>query len=206
VDDLSRDLFRRWVDGDSRVAGEIVNRYAALLYTVVVRRLSGGLARRVDPEDLLQSVWKDFFTRSGDRVYQVEKPGDLRALLCTFARNKVRKKVRYLTQQKRHHAREVLVDRDGDLADCQARQLSPDDLVALADEVGSVLARLKEDERQAARLLLDGRSTAEIAAELGCAERTVRRKLERVRERLTAADEAPDPAPPVPAPATGADP
>src|SRR5262249_6413523 len=104
------------------------------------------------------------------------------------------------------HAREVLVDRDGDLADCQARQLSPDDLVALADEVGSVPARLKEDERQAARLLLDGRTTSEIAAELGCAEGPVRRKLERVRERLTAADEAPEPASPVPAPATGADP
>jgi RNA polymerase sigma factor (sigma-70 family) len=205
VDDLSRDLFRRWMDGDSRVAGEIVNRYAALLYTVVVQRLSGGLARRVDPKDLLQSVWKDFFTRAGGRVYRVEKPGDLRALLCAFARNKVRKRVRDLKRQKRHYAREVLVDRDEGLTDCQGQQLSPEDIVALADELETVLAQLNEGERQAARMMLEGWTTAEIAAEMSCAERTVRRKLERVRERLTATPEAGEPES-GPRPATGADP
>jgi RNA polymerase sigma factor (sigma-70 family) len=207
VDDSSRQLFDRWLAGDSQAPGEIVDRYAALLFTIVMDRLSRGLARRLHPSDVLQSIWKDVFTGARTKSYKIEKPGDLRALLCEFARNKVKNKIRYLNQQKRLYTQEVLSDPVETLADCPEQRLSPEHVVELADEVEHVLGRLTPDQRQIVQWMLQDRSTTEIAAELKCADRTVRRKLEQIRQCLAAtADSEAGTACAAVAPPPGADP
>jgi DNA-directed RNA polymerase specialized sigma24 family protein len=62
------------------------------------------------------------------------------------------------------------------------REASPSDQALLADLKEYFLEQLRDDTlRKVAELRLDGHSNREIAGQLGCSERTVERKLERIR-------------------------
>ena len=100
-----------------------------------------------------------------------------------------------LLQERR---RQQALKRGGSAGPEGARTADPDEAVALDEIVGaeptpefavriaehfeSLLARLPDEElRQIARLRLEEYSSDEIAQRLGCAERTVRRKLVLIR-------------------------
>ena len=54
-------------------------------------------------------------------------------------------------------------------------------VVAFADQMEKLLSMLSDEERSLVQLKLDGHKQEEIAEQLGCSERTVRRLLSRVR-------------------------
>ncbi len=61
TDPLSAQLLIRWREGDQAAADALFRRYAERLIGLVRLRLSEKLARRVDPEDIVQSVYRSFF-------------------------------------------------------------------------------------------------------------------------------------------------
>lgn len=72
-------------------------------------------------------------------------------------------------------------DRDA-LALAVSREPSPDSAVIIAEQVQELLDALPDlILRQIAEWRMDGLSNAEIAGKMGCAVRTVERKLERIR-------------------------
>ena len=64
------------------------------------------------------------------------------------------------------------------------REPPPDEAAAFADQLDNLLARLDEEDSRVVQLKLEDRTNEEIAHEMKCSERTVRRILNRVRSRL----------------------
>src|SRR5436305_1291848 len=87
-------LVARWRAGDQQAAAELFRRYADRLIALARSRLSARLARRIDPEDVVQSAYRSFFgdTRAGR--YDVGRAGDLWQLLVTITLHKVQLQVK----------------------------------------------------------------------------------------------------------------
>ena len=183
-----RVLMTELVNGREAAAAELVEEYTAALIAVARREISPKLARRVDPEDVVQSAYRSFFVRVGRGEYELGNGKELWKLLLTITLNKARKLGRF------HHARKRSVASDqsaqvstsaipmAELA--RSDEPSPEDAAILIEEVSALLQTLPEADRRIIELRLQGYNSVEIAKETHRAERTVRRVLERVEQRL----------------------
>ncbi len=57
------DLMARLNDGDDEAAAEIFNRFVRRLIFLARSRLNAQVRQKEDPEDVVQSVFRSFFTR-----------------------------------------------------------------------------------------------------------------------------------------------
>lgn len=184
----SGNLLARWRAGDQRAADELFWRYADRLVALARSRLSLRLAGRVDPEDVVQSVYRSFFTAAREGRYEVQRGGDLWRLLLTMTLRKVQLYGKRNSRQKRNVAREQTFSSEDSLRGIQADRLaqepSPVEAVALAEELERLLSQFEPAQRRMIELRLQGYQLEEIAREVQCGQRTVRRVLERVRQLL----------------------
>jgi RNA polymerase sigma factor (sigma-70 family) len=188
VADRSVSLLARWRQGDQQAAAELFRRYADRLIALARGRLSKKVAQRVDPEDVVQSVYRSFFAGARDGHYELERGGDLWRLLVTITLNKLSNQIKRNVRGKRSVEREQhfggedsLVGKDIYLL---AREPAPGEGVALADELEQLMRGLEPLERQMLELRLQGSKLEEIAAQTQRSERTVRRVLEEIKQRL----------------------
>ncbi len=72
ADEESIELLNRFRGGDDDAARELFDRYVHRLIGVARNRLSVKLARRVDPEDIVQSAYRSFFRGADDGNYSLE--------------------------------------------------------------------------------------------------------------------------------------
>ncbi len=89
VGDESIELLSRVRQGDEQAASDLFDRYVERLIKLARSRLSAKLQRRVDPEDVVQSAYRSFFSHAQDGRYQLHKSGDLWRLLAAITVNKV---------------------------------------------------------------------------------------------------------------------
>lgn len=82
-------LLARWQAGDQEAAQAIYQRYAQRLCALAEKDIGERLARRVGPEDIVQSVFRTFFRRTGDGQFAVDHSGSLWRLLVRITANKV---------------------------------------------------------------------------------------------------------------------
>jgi RNA polymerase sigma-70 factor (ECF subfamily) len=188
MDAPSAELMARWRDGDQEAAGELFRRYAGRLLALARRRLSAKLAPLVDPEDVVLSAFRSFFTGvRGDR-YALRRSGDLWRLLVAITLHKLQHQVERQTAGKRDVGRQRrLAPRggaDSALGQVPAREATPAEAAALADTLEQVFRGLEPLQRRMVELRLQGCSLEEIAADVHRSERTVRRLLEQIKERL----------------------
>lgn len=171
--------------GDASAARRFWARYGPMLHEVAERRLAGALRRRVGPEDVVQSVCRTFLRRVQGGELVVEDAERLWQLLCAIAVNKARMQARFHQQQKRAIGNETPLDagEGGATLDLVGREPSAEALV-VADELEGEIAALDEDAREIVLLKIADLTNDEIAARLGCSERTVRRLITKVREQL----------------------
>ncbi len=179
-------LLDRWQAGDEDAAAALYRRYAARLCALAREQLGADLRRRLDSEDIVQSVFRSFFRRSRDGELVVTRSEALWGLLVKIARNKIRGKAAYHRAQQRDVAREVPLD-DAELSvDLIAAGPTPLEAATLAEEVTTLFHGLKPIEAEMLTQCLEGRSTPEIAARVGYSRQTVWRFLDRLRSRLHA--------------------
>jgi RNA polymerase sigma-70 factor (ECF subfamily) len=173
-------LLARWREGDRNAADELVRRYSERLIALVRTRLSDKLAARFDPEDIVQSVYRSFFSSAREDHIVLERSGDLWRLLATITMNKL------ADQARRQRAARRSVDREqGDgPSEMLAREPSPEDAAAVLEELEYVMRSLEPHHRRIVEMRLQGHSVAEIAPAVQRTERLVRRVLERLRESL----------------------
>lgn len=172
---------------DDAVVREFYRRYSGALQAIAHKHMTSLLRQRVGPEDIVQSVYRTFVRRAGELAF--DEPGDLWRLLCAITLTKVREQARFHTRQKRSVAREQHADADageGPAAEVAAAIPSPGDHAEFTSVFEHILAGLDDEQRKILELKLDDRSDAEIATTLACSERTVRRLMVRLRERLDA--------------------
>jgi RNA polymerase sigma factor (sigma-70 family) len=186
-DEHSGDLLARWRQGDEQAAAEIFRRYTDRLIALARSRLSAGLTQRIDPEEVVQSVYRSFFADSREGRYHLERGGDLWRLLVTMTLHKLGDQVRRNTSQKRAAQREEDfngVDAPAFEDQLLAHEPTPLEAAALADELEQVMRRLDGRERRVLELRLQGYTIDEIAAQVGCGERTVRYLLKEITQQL----------------------
>ena len=171
-----------------RLATEIEFRFGERLLRLAKKRLDHRLASRIDEQDVFQSVMRSFFGRHARGHFAFETWDDVWSLLAVMTRRKCVK------QAEVHFARCRDVRRDagvGNAVEARFDRVSalfhgsvPGDEVLIAEASERLLAELSEREQDVFALAFAGRTTEQIAAELGRTQRTVRRLLCRVRERL----------------------
>lgn len=186
--DDSVNLYQRFCDGDDSAASELYERYINRLVGLARSRISSKLRRRVDAEDVAQSVFRSFFVNARDEKYAFERNGDLWRLLSSLTINKVLRHVQKQTRQKRSIDMEQSVFRPDGGSSVPVEMImegpTPDDALALVEELESFMSGLNDTGRQVLELRLQGLPTERIAAEISRSERTVRRILEGLKDNL----------------------
>jgi len=187
-EDRSGNLLARWRGGDQQAAAELFHRYATRLVALARSHLSRRLARRVDPEDVVQSVYRCFFADAQEVRFDCEQQGDLWRLLVTITLHKLRDQAKHNSCAKRSINGEQYFGSEDTLFGLRAAALangpSPLEAVALADQLEHLLRPLEPRQRDMVQLRLQGYSLEEIAVRADCSQRTVIRTLERVKKNL----------------------
>ena len=188
VTDESIELLDRVRQGDEQAATDLFDRYVERLIGLAQRRLSGKLRRRIDAEDVVQSVYRSFFSNAQDGRYALHQSGDLWRLLAAVTINKVRNQARHGKAAKRSvEAEQSAIGGDsmmGISPEAVCRDPSPAELGALLEEIEAEMSDLSRLKREIVELRLQGRSNEEIAQQACCTERTVQRTLRQLKERL----------------------
>ncbi len=180
---------RELVAGNELVMHEFWREYATSLERIAQSRMTPALQRRVSGEEIALSVCRTFLRRARQGQFVVEGSESLWRLLCAITLTKVRHYARFHYRQKRGLHLEVALNGEESSqglgpADPPAHhEVSPADALAFADQMSFLLGKLDDEERQIVEGKLDGMTHGEVAAKLGCSERTVRRLLERIFAR-----------------------
>src|SRR5262249_19675223 len=161
-------LLELWKTGDEQAAQEIFERYVDQLQRLARRHLSQRMARRIDPEDVVLSVFRTFFVRAREGQFSVEGPDDLCKLLARMTLIKGPRQVQRHTAAKRD-VRSELEPQGADedpVGQLLGREPGPDMIQAFVDQLTHFLGLLKPEERQILELKVEGHSSAEIAGRL----------------------------------------
>lgn len=188
TDRTSQQLLAKVKDGSNDAARELYDRYVLRLIGLTRKRLSNKLARRVDPEDIVQSAYRSFFANAAEGKFEVSKTGDLWRLLVAITLNKLRSKAKFHRAGKRAMQREESIstkrDTHGISPERVATDPTPEEAVALTENVEQLMAELTPLERRMLELRLQSYTLDEIADQVDRSERTVRRLMSRLRDRL----------------------
>ena len=172
-------LLQRLRAGDRDAATAIFFRYAHRLRALTQTKTSQELATRLEPEDIVQSVFRSFFRRAEEGLYDVPEGQDLWNLFMVITLNKIR------LQGKYHHAgkRDIrLTVRQEDVDESSNdEELAYRDLKLVMEEM---LGQLAPKEREIVELRIQGFDVAEIAAQVKRSKRTVERVLQEFRGNL----------------------
>jgi RNA polymerase sigma-70 factor (ECF subfamily) len=174
-------LVQRLRSNEEDAARAIFDRFAGQLVALVRRRFERRLAYRVDPEDVVQSVFKSFFHRHRQGKVQVGNWNSLWGLLTLIALRKCADRVEYFRAARRDASREVSAEEPWQALD---REPSPQEAAALAETVNHLFLAVGAEERPILELSLQGYTAAEISLRLGRGLRSVQRLREQVRKRL----------------------
>src|SRR5436190_234194 len=101
ADPSDSSLLRRVQCGNQDAATQLYFRYAERLRQLVRSESSPALARREDPEDILQSIFTSFFRGVGRGYYDVPAGDELWKLFLVIALNKICAKGTYHRAAKR---------------------------------------------------------------------------------------------------------
>jgi RNA polymerase sigma-70 factor (ECF subfamily) len=187
-EEWSGDLLARWRSGDQQAAVEVFRRYTDRLIALARSRLSPRLAQRIDPEDVVQSVYRSFFAESRAGRYDLQRGGDLWRLLVAITLHKLNDQIRRNTSHKRGVQREQNLGGDEGMTeffpDLLSNEPGPVEAVALFDELEQLMRGLSPPDRQVFQLRLQGHNLKEIAAETKRGTWTVRRVLNDIKDQL----------------------
>ncbi len=178
-------------------ARQIWERYVRDLLALARNNLHKRIRLRTDEEDVAQSMFKSFCLRQQRGEFDLAGRDELWKLLVTITLRKARNAAKAQLREKRDVTRERTGsggDEPGsagwELEQMEADEPSP----AVAAELNEALERrlnaLADRElRDIALWRLQGETNGEIAGRLDCSERSVERKLKRIRSLWTSYDE-----------------
>jgi RNA polymerase sigma factor (sigma-70 family) len=183
----------RWIgdlvaSGDDVALEKLWSRYFEQLVRIARSRLQRMGRPAVDAEDAALSALHNFHraaTQGG--TLALHDRDDLWRLLVTITARKAHDLAEREARQKRGGGRR------GESPDVLEGMLGPEPtpefLTMMAEQHDRMMDALADDSlRQVARMRLEGHTNDEIAAQLGCARRTVANKLELIRKRWTRDD------------------
>jgi RNA polymerase sigma-70 factor, ECF subfamily len=180
--DRLMDCLRR---GNEDAATEVFHRFARRLIALARSQLDSWIRTRVEPEDVIQSVFRSFFTRFEAGQFQFGNWDDLWTVLTLITVRKCANRTEFWQAAKRDLQREANLPRHSNpLEEALARDPTPSQAAILSETVERLMKKVQEQDRSILTLHLQGCDIAAISAQVGRTERTVRRTLERIRQML----------------------
>lgn len=179
-------LLERVRANDNGAAQELVAIFTLKIHLMTRRRLHQPLQTLYDADDILQEVWKDFFSK---RVHKqsFHTEAELSCYLAGMVRQIILElERRYYDTQKRDIRRRVPLDqavksKHQKLID---RRPSPEELLTDKEQWDRILHTLAPRSRKAVQLFRAGYTQTEILEFLGMSKRILGRVLKRVCESL----------------------
>jgi len=164
-------------------AQKLVDRYADRLMGLARKRISQRLASRVDPEDIVQSVFRTFFRRVKENKFSIADHDDLIRLLMRITVHKTLRQVAYHKAAKRDPSAETPQGEEHQerMLELLDGEPTPEAVNVFEDQMVHFFAKLKPDERKILEMRMEGYSNEEIAEKLGTYDRKIRRSAERIR-------------------------
>lgn len=160
---------------------ELDRLYRNRLCALVQRQFNPKYARREDPEDIAQSVFRTFFRGIDEKRFYLDHSTSIWKLLATLTRRKVLKHVERHTAAKCNPANEV--DSPVDLS--HSREPGPEDVATFLDSLEQLSKKLASPGPEILGLMLQGYKQVDIAKELGCSESMVKRTIKKIREQFS---------------------
>jgi len=184
VEPSDRSLLKRLHQGSQDAATQLYLRYVHRLRALAEAQCSAELSRRVDAEDIVQSIFGSFFRGASKGYYEVPEGEELWKLFLVIALNKIRAKGNY------HRAarRDIRLTVGGDCFEhlpAPPSKTEEGDLAFLRLTVSEALEQLPAQHKEMVTLRIEGHEVAEIARLTGRSQRTVERILQQARQRLT---------------------
>lgn len=172
-----RSLLCRLKLGSEDAATQLYLRYANRLQSLAQAHSSPQLARQIDAEEIVQSVFGSFFRGVRAGHYDIPEGEELWRLFLVMALNKIRSKGAFYSAAKRDSrltagSREL----EGQIDDAA--------LGCLQVTIDETLERLSEAQRQMVLLRVEGYTVDEITQRTGRSRRTVERLLQEARKNL----------------------
>ncbi len=172
------------------VAARLIwQRYFHALLELARSNLDKRIRRRTDEEDVAQSMFKSFCLRQQKGEFDLAGRDDLWKLLVTITLRKARNAANAHRRRKRDVAREQTFLGNGNstsvdfvLEEMDAAAPTPAEAMVLNEALERRLEALHDSElRQISLWRLEGYTNREIADQLDCTERSIERKLNRIR-------------------------
>jgi len=183
----------QWLDqlqaGSALAAEQLWQRYFHRLAGLARQQLHGVACPSGDEEDVALSVLDSFCRAAGQgRFPEMTDRDSLWRLLVVMTARKAanlrRAEGRYKRGGGKQARREEAPEESPEvlLEQVLSRELTPEQVVQMREECERLLRGLGDDElRRVALWRLEGYTVEEIAARLGCAERSVKRRLRLIR-------------------------
>lgn len=176
----------RWIDaaraGDSDAETDLWNHYFGQVTRLArVRMLA--LQRTVyDEEDATSSALRSLFRGlREDRFPELHDRSNLWRVLVLITKRKAR--AQWRREQAGHRVPAGAVDAEAPIEQIISSEPTPDFVSEMMDETERLLESLGDDRlRRIAVMRMDGLTNDEIADRLGCASRTIRRKIDLIRD------------------------
>ncbi len=156
----------RHQDPDALAA--LVKGYEGKVRLVARVLLGPALRPYLDSMDVVQSVHRSLMLGLRQDKFDISSPEKLVALALTLVRRKVARKWRHLRRQQRLNGRPGDTSNLSDLLlSLKSTEADPASAAQFNDAIRHLCATLDETEQRMIELHIEGRSTAEIAADLG---------------------------------------
>jgi RNA polymerase sigma-70 factor (ECF subfamily) len=178
------DTMARLHRGDSAAARAIFDGFAYRLIGLARTRLNATIRQKVDPEDVVQSVFRSFFVRNRGGDFELTTWDNLWSLLAAITLRKCGHQFDYYHAARRDVARQMSTADELSSFTAIARDPTPDEAIMLAETVEQLMNSLDARDQTIVEFALQGEPVAEISTRVGCTQRTVQRVLKRVREQL----------------------
>jgi len=173
---------------DEAAATQVFQRFAHQLVALAANHLDWGVRQKVDPEDVVQSVFCTAFSRLAKGQFELESWDSLWGLLTRITLRKCGKWADYYHTGGRNLNREVSPRQsDGESSsgwEFINRDPSPSEAAILAETLERVMHGLDFRDQQIATLILEGVPIPEITTRIGCTQAKVYRVMKMIRNRL----------------------
>jgi len=172
-------------DGSEDAFRQVVEEFGPYVMRTIRRRLDERMRSRLDSNDFAQAVWMTVYEHR-DRLEDLDSPEQLIAFLVTIAKRKVRGEFRRNIQaEKQNVNREVSTNQGSFVLALPDHNMERASQIVVAAEQWDLMT---QDEPERYRRILElrrnGATIEEIASETEVNERTVRRVIQRIAEKL----------------------
>lgn len=192
-DELASDktLLDRLKRGRDDAATAVYLRYARRLRKLAANQMPDRLAARIDPDDIVQSVFRTFFRRAGLGQYDLPDGEQLWRLLLVISLNKVRSIAVHHRAAKRDVSATVPMSV---MPEVSAGSAKPEEteLSILQMTIDDLLVDYPPAQRDVICLRIAGHEIDDIVARTQRSKRTVERTLQRFRQQLSESIQVPE--------------